>query len=235
MDTADPRRHIGAPGASAAAKAEAIRLRRERQAARRGAPTRIVRLVLGPTASEKRSIVEQRNWSTGAAGEQMLAREMTRRCPDVAVLHDVRLPGSRANIDHIAFAPSGVYVIDAKRYRGKIRVQKPWLGDAKLVIGGRDRTRLIAGLERQVAAVRGAIAATGESDVPVSGCLCFLAPDTPMAGVGLPVFRTLRINGYPLYPSAGLCKQLSRPGPISTDRARELRSFVASRFPAASV
>ena len=39
-------------------------------------------------------------------------------------------------------------MIDAKRYKGKIEVRKPFFGDAKLVIGGRDKTKLIVGLER---------------------------------------------------------------------------------------
>ena len=64
------------------------------------------------------------------------------------------MPGSRANIDHLAVAPSGVHVIDAKRYKGKIEVRKPFFGDAKLFIGGRDKTKLVDGLERQAEAVR---------------------------------------------------------------------------------
>ena len=47
---------------------------------------------------------------------------------------------------HLAVVPSGVYVIDAKRYKGKIEVRKLFFGDAKLVIGGRDKTKLIAGV-----------------------------------------------------------------------------------------
>jgi Nuclease-related domain len=233
MAAAHPRRHTGDPGASARAKAEAIRLQRERHATRRGTTARIIRGLLGPTAPEKRSIAEQRNWSTGAAGERMLARELLRRCPDVPVLHDVAIPGTRANIDHIAFAASGIYVIDAKRYKGRISVQRPWFGDPRLMIAGRDRTKLIAGIERQVAVVRSAIEATDDSDVPVHGCLCFLAPEGFLADVGLPTLRTLRINGHPLYYGRRLCKQLNRPGPLSDARVRALQGSVASRLPAA--
>ena len=79
--------------------------------------------------------------ATGARGEEMLADSLVRRCPDVLLLHDRQLPGSRANIDHIAIAASGVYVIDAKRYKGKIEVQTPLFGTPKLKIAGRDRTK----------------------------------------------------------------------------------------------
>jgi hypothetical protein len=38
-------------------------------------------------------------------------------------LHDRRMPCSQANIDHIVLVPSGVWVIDSKRVRGRIRVE----------------------------------------------------------------------------------------------------------------
>ena len=73
------------------------------------------------------------------------------------VLHDRRIRGSRANIDHIAIAPSGVWVIDTKRYRGKVAVVKPLFGRAKLTIAGRDKSRLVDGLAKQVALVEAAM------------------------------------------------------------------------------
>jgi hypothetical protein len=36
----------------------------------------------------------------------------------ISALHDRRIPGTRANIDHIAVGPRGVFVIDAKKYTG---------------------------------------------------------------------------------------------------------------------
>jgi nuclease-like protein len=39
-----------------------------------------------------------------------------------------RVSTSRANIDHIAIAPSGVWVIDSKRYKGRVSVSRPLLG-----------------------------------------------------------------------------------------------------------
>jgi hypothetical protein len=35
------------------------------------------------------------------------------------LLHDRRIPGTRANIDHLAVTPTGVYVIDTKKYQGR--------------------------------------------------------------------------------------------------------------------
>jgi hypothetical protein len=39
-----------------------------------------------------------------------------------AVLHDLALPGSRANIDHLMIGPGGVFVIDSKQYRGRLQL-----------------------------------------------------------------------------------------------------------------
>lgn len=61
-------------------------------------------------------------WARGAAGElateQLLATLSGRRW---AVLHDVALPGSRANVDHLVIGPTGVWVIDSKARRAKLK------------------------------------------------------------------------------------------------------------------
>ena len=36
----------------------------------------------------------------------------------IRLLHDRRMPRSRANIDHLVVTPTGVYVIDAIKYGG---------------------------------------------------------------------------------------------------------------------
>ncbi len=148
------------------------------------------------------------------------------------MLHDRAVPRSRANIDHIAIAPSGVYVIDCKRYKGKIEVATPLFGKPKLKINGRDRTKLIDGLDKQVARVKATLTEARE-DVPVHGCLCFVAPEGFVADVGLPVLRTLKFNGYALYYAKRLAKRLNQEGPITADQAHRLQAELARRLPAA--
>jgi Nuclease-related domain len=56
-------------------------------------------------------------WRRGAAGERRTARllgQLERH--GWAVLHDLALPGSRANLDHLAIGPGGVFVIDSNYY-----------------------------------------------------------------------------------------------------------------------
>jgi ribosomal protein L34 len=76
----------------------------------------------------------------------------------LAVLHDRRIPGSKANIDHIAITGSGIWVIDAKRYKGRpeLKVEGGVLRPRveKLLIGQRDCTKLVDGVLKQVDVVR---------------------------------------------------------------------------------
>jgi hypothetical protein len=116
------------------------------------------------------------------------------------------MPGSRANIDHIAVAPSGVFVIDAKRYKRRIEVRKP--------------------VKKGLAII--------EQDVPVAGCFCFLNPPGQAGGSGLPLFRTLSIDGFPLYHPRRLSKRLKQPGPLDPDHIAILAEALVELFPSAA-
>ena len=216
----------GVAGTSARRESERRRQRRLEQREARSGLAKLFGAVLGPSRAEQRSLREEHNWATGAAGEQMLATSLAKRCPDVLLLNDRAMPGSRANIDHIAVAASGVYVIDAKRYTGRIEVRNPLFGPEKLKIKGRDRTRLIEGLEKQVAVVEELLA----SEAPVHGCLCFLPPEGFMADSGLPVIRTLRVKGFPLYYPRRLAKRLGENGPLSRDQVRAIYDELAKKL-----
>ena len=83
-----------------------------------GGPHRGVVLALN---DEPRST---RAWAIGARGEEKLAEALD----GFTVLHDRRVSGTRGNIDHVVVAPAGVFVVDAKRYEGRIEIRNPgWL------------------------------------------------------------------------------------------------------------
>ena len=231
MDGEQPT-HLGAPGESAVLKAQRLREQRQARQANRSRVGRIAAALFEPEI-DKRLRQEERNWTSGASGEQNLASYLAARCPDVPMLHDRRAVGTRGNIDHIAVAPSGIYVIDCKRYKGKIEIAQPLFGKAKLKIDGRDRTNLIENLESQVERVRTAVADV-KPDVPVRGCLCFVAPGGFLADSGLPLLRTLKLNGYPLYHPRRLAKQLNQGGALTPHRAMTLQGELAERLPPAT-
>jgi len=220
----------GRAGSSARREYERRRDRRQREDASQPRLARIAHLAGRSPSTQRRARGE--SWLVGAEGEEFLGPYLESRCPKVALLHACRMPKSRGDIDHIAVAPSGVYVIDTKRYRGKVEVRKPLFGHPALRIAGRDRTKLLAGLARQVAAVNDTI---GHLDpvIPVHGCLCFVAPRGLLADSGIPPVRTLTINGYDLLYPRRLAKRLNRAGPLTTAQAHGLHANLARSFPPA--
>lgn len=168
----------------------------------------------------------ERVWASGADGEERVARELAKRLDDgILVLQDRRIPGSRANIDHIAVAPSGVWVIDSKRYKGKVAIHTPLLGKARLTVAGRDKTKLIDGLARQVELVTAAMAEIAP-EVPIHGALCFVDADLPL------VFK-LTFKGFPILYPRQLAKRINGTGPVTAEGVRAAAEALARRFPSA--
>jgi len=64
-------------------------------------------------------------WRRGAAGERRTARLLgPLERQGWVVLHDLAVPGSRANIDHLAVGPGGIFVVDSKQYRGRLQLDR---------------------------------------------------------------------------------------------------------------
>lgn len=165
-------------------------------------------------------------WAIGARGEEHVAKVLKARLrPESVVLHDRRIPRSRANIDHIAIAPSGIWVIDTKRYTGKVAVHAPLFGKAKLTISGRDQTKLIDGLAKQVALVTEALSEI-DPGIPVHGALCIVDADLPLLG-------TTTFRGFPLLHPKPLAKRINRGDGLTAARVRATAVTLAGRFPVA--
>lgn len=219
MDSNDLGFELGTAGAGA--RREFERRRANREARTREEHPHIGALLLKLQDQPQ----HEKAWESGAIGEEALAALLARRCGDVLVLNDRRMPSSRANIDHLAVAPSGVYVIDAKRYKGKIEVRKDRAGDEKLFIGGRNKTKLVDALPKQVEAVQAGLALI-EKDVPVIACLCFVDGD-------LPLLRTMTVKGHPLLQPRRLAKRLNQPGNLEREDVLVIAEALAELFPAA--
>jgi len=64
---------------------------------------------------------QARAWQRGAHGEQQTARLLDRLGRDgYQVLHDLAIPGSPANIDHLVIGPSGLVGIGSKQWTGQV-------------------------------------------------------------------------------------------------------------------
>jgi hypothetical protein len=65
---------------------------------------------------------QARSWQRGGQGERRTARLLHRLTRDgYVVFHDLAVPGSDANLDHLVIGRSGVFVIDSKQWTGEVR------------------------------------------------------------------------------------------------------------------
>src|SRR3954471_24833982 len=90
------------------------------------------------------------------------------------------------------------------------------------MIDGRDRTKL-DGLDRQVAAVRDALA-TPAHPPPLHGVLCVTKADLPLLGA-------TSMHSHLLLTRKGLAKRLNAGGPLSWPAIDETARTPAQRFP----
>jgi hypothetical protein len=211
----------GTPGASA--RREYERRQAKREARVRERHPKLGGLILAVTDEPQST----KAWDTGAIGEERLGQKLNELASDtVRVLHDSRIPGTRANIDHIAVTPSGVYVIDPKCYAGRpaLKVEGGLLRPRteKLLVGGRDRTKLVDGVLKQVDIVRSLVG----DDVPVTGVLCFIDADWPLIGGAFTTRGVEVLWPRKLYP------RLTTSGTNLFDVAALHRALAASLRPA---
>ena len=208
-----------AAGASAVAEGERRKDNRVEQARRRYGDhaARVAEEMAGRDADA--------TWGKGGSGESRLAAFIAKEVGAAVIpLHDRLIPGTRGNIDHIWVAQTGVWVVDAKTYKGKVdkrEVGPFWRRENEVYVGGRNRTSLAKGLEKQVAAV---IAALKDDSLvkgtEVHAALCFLESDWALLDFPFQIG-----NVWVLYPGA-LRKRLKKTGPLS----RETMERIARRL-----
>jgi len=64
---------------------------------------------------------QARSWQRGAQRERRTARLLDRLTRDgYVVFHDLAVPESPANVDHLVIGPTGVFVIDSKQWTGGV-------------------------------------------------------------------------------------------------------------------
>ncbi len=217
----------GAPGASAQREYQRRHDRREQHAREK---LGVVGVALARVIAEPQSTT---SWRQGAGGERRTATRLEKRLADhpVKLLHDRRIPGhGHANIDHLVVGPGGVTVIDTKTHKGTICVERVGglFSDRREVlrIAGRDQTKLIDGVERQIDAVRVTLA-SGGSQIDVRGALCFPDPD------GLPIFGHLKVRAILIDGPKPIAKLARRPGPLDEDQIERIWRHLATTFPPA--
>lgn len=170
-----------------------------------------------------------RAWATGARGETAIGSFLDHESLEhgYGLLHDRRIPGTRANIDHILVTSRGVYVIDAKNYTGMVSIERSggWLSAEKttLRVGKRDCSNLVESVLHQVELVSGALV-DAELSVLVEGMLAFHAADWPWIGKPQNI-AGVHINGK------GIGPVVHRLGALTSDQVAAITRTLSNCFP----
>jgi hypothetical protein len=158
-----------------------------------------------------------RAWADGARGERATAHRLRRlERHGYLVLHNLQVPGSRANLDHLAIGPAGVFVIDSKRYTGRVSLGP----DGMLWYG---RYPLAQQLATAVwATLRVAEALQLPPEVPVVPLLVIHRAPVPWGG--------LTVAGVQVIPPSALADTLSREAILRAAQVELIAGQAAARL-----
>jgi hypothetical protein len=161
-------------------------------------------------------------WAKGAAGERRTANDLARLPKEFAVLHDLRMPGSRANIDHLVIGPTGVFTVETKSYAKGVQIK-----GKRATTGGRSMDAAIAQAHRQAETMAGVL---GHEVRPV---ICVQDGPLELGWLSRPTVAGVRFTTGkrlarvlaegPTILDAVTIASLSSPG-VTADRQRNTRS-----------
>lgn len=170
-------------------------------------------------------------WEIGAEGEVAVGKILDSLAIKYGfrVLHDRLIPKSRANMDHIAITRAGIFVIDAKNYKGVIQIRDKSGFFEKSVpelwVGKRNRMNLVVGMKKQILIVD-AILSNHSIEMPVIGVLTFYAAEW---GTFSLLRKQEEVDGV-LINSKGIEAILSRDGSLSQTELDATASLLASKL-----
>jgi len=175
-------------------------------------------------------------WVKGAAGEYLMAKSLHERLGDRAViLNDRAIPGSRANIDHVVVAPSGVWIVDSKLWKGLIQVKTVGgmtSATQRLFVDGRDESSRTEKIYSQVIPIANLL---GDPGIPIHPALVFVDGNWG-AGVTLRVLqnRPYEMLGVMVAWPKALIAKIDDAGPLSGDSVQAIAGALDAALPPAA-
>ena len=171
-------------------------------------------------------------WAIGAVGESKIGARLNALADQGChVLHDRRIPLTKGNMDHIVVSSSGVYVIDAKNYKGRVKVDGSGGLFAprtyRLVVGGRDCTKLVHGVHKQLKVVQ-SVLADAELIVPTTGVLSFWDADWPLFA------SDMVVEGVHIEGPKSTVRLVTRPGQFESLETRHIAEVLLAALPPAT-
>jgi hypothetical protein len=169
-----------------------------------------------------------RAWVRGATGEQKLAEALA-GVHGIKLLHDRSVPHTKANIDHMVVGPAGVFIVDAKHYKGEIRIRDVgglFKTDNRLYVGGRDCSHLADNMGWQIQAVLHALQGAGFEPVPqIIPVLCFVDGEWPL------LFPPDKYKGVLLEGKGSIKKRVTAQQLLQPELVGRIHHALAVAFP----
>jgi hypothetical protein len=126
------------------------------------------------------------------------------------------VPGSKANIDHVVIGPPGVFVIDTKNYRGRLRLSH----DGLLWHGRTFLAPTLSATRWEADKLQARIGAPDIAVVPIVAVLGAMVPFGQVTSMDVTVIPARRL--------AGLLRGL--PPTLTPQRAREVAAQINRRL-----
>lgn len=175
----------------------------------------VIGAALAAGAASDRVPASARAWATGARGEIVTGRLLLPLTAiGAVVLHDRRIPRSRANIDHIVVSPAGVWIVETKNYRGAVEVRA-----GELRVAGRRKQAFIREALHEAETVARVIA-----PVPVGAIVAIHGARFPL--------RSIVLEGVPVIPASELVRFITtRPAIYPPDVVARLAADISRALP----
>ncbi len=154
--------------------------------------------------------VQAGRWEQGAAGERRTAAVLDPRSGDGwYVLHDLAVPGSAANIDHVVVTAAGVFVVDSKDWSSPVSA-----GRGTLWVGRYPKSRELATVGWELGVVHRALGGRGQ-DVPCRAVISLTAARSEQRPVEAQGVTALNVDQLVSYLA-------SRPSCLAADQVRSI-------------
>jgi hypothetical protein len=149
----------------------------------------------------------------------------------VIILNDRRVPGHKANIKRIAVSQAGVFVIEAKHYKGLVHTKRPGsignLGPNELHVGRRNCTQSVELVAEQRRFVRAALDGSPlGATVPVHAMLCLTRAEWGFA-------TAIQVDGVWVGWPKLAARRVQDSGSMDSPTVREVSEMIAVYLPGA--
>jgi len=170
-----------------------------------------------------------RRWRQGAAGEYLMDLLLNEKLTDgEVILTDRRVPNSRSNIDHVVVASSGVWIIDSKKWRGKVEYKSSSGSDWRLLINGADHTDEVDKVFAQVIPIAQTL---GDRSIPIKPALCFIDADWRDSIILRDLFKKPYVHDrVVISPPRLLVKMIQKAGPLDEESIQRVGRLLNDRL-----